>query len=448
MKLTFHGGAGSVTGANYLLEVKGEKILIDCGLQQGGRYAERQNFNPFPYSPKEITAVFITHAHLDHIGLLPKLVREGFRGTVYSTSPTRALAQLLLEDAEGILAQEAQVFNVKQLYTTADIEELMTLWQSVPYHELVSTKNFTIYFHNAGHILGSSFIRVIAEDKTVIFSGDLGNTPPPLIQPIEYIEKADYCLIESTYGDRVHGQTGQMKEALEDVIEDAVNKKGVLMIPAFAMERTQDLLFHLNELMEQGRIPHVSVFIDSPLAIRLTEAYKRFRNELSDATKQFLDQGHALFDFPGLRKTLTTEESKSINQAPPPKIVIAGSGMSNGGRILYHERLYLGDSKNTILFVGYQAKGSLGRRILDGEKHVTIFDEEVSVRAQVRSIDAYSAHADQPQLLKWLEPMRFSLKKVFVVQGEEEQSLPLTQKIKDELAILAEVPEAGETVTL
>jgi len=449
MKLTFCGGARMVTGANYLLESKkGEKFLIDCGLEQGSHYAERQNFKLFPYDPSEITAVFITHSHLDHIGRLPKLIKDGFKGKVFSTPPTKVFAQLILEDSEEILKKEAEREGLDELYTLKDIEKLMACWETVDYHQEIFLGSLVVRFLNSGHILGSSFIEISVEGKNLVFSGDLGNTPPPLIKSLEYLEEGDYCLVESTYGNRIHEPTAALRDLLEDVIEDTIKAGGTLMIPAFAMERTQDLLFHLNELVENKRLPKVPVFVDSPLAIKLSQAYQGFREYFNEETNRFLMIDHTLFNFPGLKKTLTVEESKTINSVPPPKVIIAGSGMSHGGRILHHEFRYLPDPKSTILFIGYQAKGSLGRQILDGAKTVKIFGEEVPVKVQARTISGYSAHADQLQILEWLKPMRFTLKKVFVVQGEEEQSLPLAQKIKDNLAVNAEVPFPAETVML
>jgi len=449
MKLSFYGGARKVTGANYLLESnKGEKFLIDCGLEQGSYYAERQNFEPFPYSPSEIKAVFVTHSHLDHIGRLPKLVKDGFKGKIFSTPPTRVFSRLILEDSEEILKKEAEREKLDYLYSKKDIETLMNYWEKVEYHQEIDLGSLKAKFFNSGHILGSSFIEISLEDKNLIFSGDLGNTPAPIIKPLEYLEEGDYCLVESTYGNQIHQKGIELLDLLEDVIEDTVKAGGTLIIPAFAMERTQDLLFHLNELVKNKRIPTVPIFVDSPLAIKLSEAYQQFQTYFNEETEKFLKIDHHLFDFPGLKKTLSVEESKTINSVPPPKVIIAGSGMSHGGRILHHELRYLPDPKNTILFIGYQAKGSLGRRILDGEKSVKILGEEVFVRAQIKTISGYSAHADQDQILEWLKPMRFSLKKVFVVQGEEEQALPLAQKIKDFLAVASEVPFNGQTVVL
>lgn len=451
MKIYFYGGAGAVTGANYLLEDNSDnnrKIMIDCGLKQGSRYAERQNFDPFPYDPKEIEAVFITHSHLDHIGRLPKLFRDGFRGKIYSTPPAKDFAELMLLDSESILLKEAEKEGLPPLYNETDVFELMKLWETVEYHQPIKIGYFTVKFFDAGHILGSAIIKVWDKKTDIIFSGDLGNSPSPIIKPTEKMEAADYCLIESTYGDRIHERVDERKEMLEDVIEDTVKRGGTLLIPAFAMERTQELLYHLNNLFNEGRVPKVPVFIDSPLAIKLTNVYKKHQKYFNLEASTLGRWDKDILDFPGLQMTLTTEESKKINDVSPPKVIIAGSGMSHGGRILHHERRYLPDPKSAILFVGYQAEGSLGRMILDGAEKVKIFGEEIPVRCQKVAIGGYSAHADQIQLLNWLKPMRTTLKKVFVVQGEKEASEALAQKIRDELAVEAIVPVAGESFEL
>lgn len=455
MRLTFYGAAKQVTGSNFLLETidpstgSGLKILIDCGLHQGSSFCEKHNFEPFPYDPKEISAVLVTHPHIDHVGKLPKLYKDDFRGKVYSTVPAKDFANLLLLDSEHILMQEAEKFKLPYIYGVREVEELMMHWQGVEYHEPVKIGGFTATFYNAGHILGSSFILVEAEGKKIIFSGDLGNSPAPIIGKREDLpQDIDYCLTESTYGGRVHEPIGQRQGILEDVIEDTVKAGGVLMIPAFAMERTQQLLYEINELVENGRIPPAPVYLDSPLAIKLTDVYLKHEKYWDEESMNQMKMGDALFSFKGLKKTLTTEESKMINNVPPPKVIIAGAGMSNAGRILHHERRYLSDPKSTLLVIGYQAKGSLGRNILDGVKKVRIFGEEVPVKAKIVQIGSYSAHADQPQLMEWLNPARQTLKKVFLVHGEEDQMIPFSQKIKDELAVNVEIPEEGSSFEL
>lgn len=453
MRLTFHGGVGSVTGANYLLEsrVTGQgssKILIDCGLFQGGHYAERKNFELFPYDPKEISAVFVTHSHIDHIGRLPKLYKDGFRGAIYSTPACKDFSELLLLDSEHILAKEAEREKKPPICAVCDVNGAMKLWQKRNYHEKIQAGPFTAEFYDAGHILGSATVVIKAGGKQIVFSGDLGNSPAPIIKPTERIEKADYCVIESTYGDRLHANTGKRRDELEDAIEDTVRRGGTLLIPAFAMERTQELLYHLNQLFEEERVPRVPVFMDSPLAIKLTAVYKKYEEYFNKETAAIARSGDDILNFSELHLALTTEQSKRINDVPPPKIIIAGSGMSHGGRILHHERRYLPDSKSTILFIGYQGKNSLGRLILEGAEEVKIFGEKTPVRCKKVNIGGYSAHADQEQLLKWLSPMRQSLELVFVVQGEAGASEVLAQKIRDELAVHAEVPKPGQAFEL
>ena len=470
MKLTFYGAAGEVTGSNYVLESGGVKIMIDCGLHQGTHYAERQNFEPFQYNPKDITAVFITHAHLDHTGRIPKLVKDGFRGTIYSTHATRDFAELMLLDSEHILLKESEREGRPPLYTVGDVNEARKLWRGLAYHQKVTVGNFEVELFDAGHILGSAIIKINVaaegeprpprrddesrlgqgrESKTIIFSGDLGNYPAPIIQQTETIDfPVDYCILESTYGDRIHENVDKRKEMLEDVIEDTVKAGGTLLIPAFAMERTQELLYHLNQLFEEGRIPRVPVFIDSPLAIKLTTVYKEYESYFNKETRSIIRAGDDILNFPGLRFTLTTEESKSINFVPAPKIIVAGSGMSQGGRILHHEIRYLPDPKNTILFIGFQAVGSLGRQIMEGAGEVKIMGESVAVRCNKVVIPGYSAHADQPRLLEWLSHMRPTLKKVYLVHGEKESGESLGQKIRDEFALSVEPAEPNKTVEL
>jgi metallo-beta-lactamase family protein len=448
MQLSFYGGTGEATGANYILESNGTKIMVDCGLHQGGHFADRENFEPFAYDPKEVSAVFITHSHLDHIGRLPSLVLAGFKGTIYSTTATRDFAELMLLDSEHLLANEAEREGRPPLYTDADITKVMEMWKGLQYHEVVNVAGFKVELYDAGHILGSAIIHVEAEGKTIVFSGDLGNTPAMIIKPTEKIPYADYCLIESTYGDRVHDNVGGRKQMLEDAVTQTVKAGGVLMIPTFAMERTQELLYHIHQMFEEGKLPRVPIFIDSPLAIKLTAVYKKHSDYFNKETQDILKTGEDIMNFPGLQMTLTTEQSKAINNVPAPKIIIAGSGMSNGGRILHHELRYLPDPKSEIIFVGYQAEGSMGRQLLEGATEVKIFGETVQVHCKRINIPGYSAHADQPHLLDWLSSMKGSLKKVFVVQGEQASSEILAHKIIDGFGVTAEVPHLNESVTL
>lgn len=453
MELTFFGASQEVTGSNYLLETPNTKILIDCGLLQGGRFVNPENYDPLPYDVKNIDALFVTHAHIDHTGKIPKLYKDGFRGKIYSTSPTKDFSEQLLVDSEHLLYRDSMEQGKEPIYSLNDITGTLKLWQGVTYHEKVQIKDFEVEFFDAGHILGSAVIVVTekATGKRVAFSGDLGNQPAPLVKDTEQIEDIDYLLIESTYGNRVHDNPGTRRDRLEDVIEDAMRLNGVLLIPAFAMERTQELLYEMDELVENGRVPGAPVYVDSPLAIKLTAIYKKYSQDpmyFDDEAIKKAKEGLEIFDFPRLRFTLTTEQSKSINEASLPKIIIAGSGMSNGGRILHHELRYLPDPNTTILFIGYQAMGTLGRKILDGAPVVRIMGEEIPVRCKMATISGYSAHADQPLLLQWIHPMRKSLKKIFVVHGDVDQMEPFAQKIRDEFAIDAVIPTHGMKVTL
>ena len=452
MKITFLGGAKSVTGANYLLESESAKVLVDCGLHQGSSFCENHNFEPFKFNPEEIDAVLITHAHIDHTGRLPQLYKAGFRGKIISTPPTKDFAESLLIDSENLLRREAENKKMPPLYDINDINQTLEIWEAANYREKFRIKDLEMEFFDAGHILGSSFIVVSDNNgKKIVFSGDLGNVATPLVKDTESLPETDYVLIESVYGNRIHENIEKRKDILEDLIEETIRAKGTLMIPAFAMERTQELLYELNELVENGRIPKIPIFIDSPLAIKLTAVYKKYSQNPSYIDEEAIalfKKGDSVFEFPGLKMCLTTEESRSINEVPPPKIIIAGSGMSQGGRILHHERRYLPDPKSAILFIGYQTEGSLGRRILEGEKIIKIFGEEVSVNCRVKNISGYSAHADQEKLLDWLRPFGTKIKKVFVVQGEEEASNELATKIRDELAIESIVPSINEEYLL
>jgi metallo-beta-lactamase family protein len=390
----------------------------------------------------------VTHAHIDHAGRLPKLVSDGYNGPVYSTKSTKAFSEHLLRDSVDILRREAEKFGVSPFCTPGSIEKLMKQWKGVEYHETIQEGPFSVTFFDAGHILGSSFLKVEVDGKVIVFSGDLGNSPAPLIKERELIPQADYVVMESTYGGEKHEPRGEVVDKLEDVIEETGRKGGTLLIPAFAMERTQVLLYHIQKLMEEKKIPEMKVFLDSPLAIRMTDVYDSFKEELDEETQEFLKTHKDLFDFPNLKKTRETEESKAIWKVDPPKIIIAGSGMSQGGRIIHHEKRYLSSEKNTVLIVGYQVEGSLGRKLLDGEKEVEIHGEKIPVRAEIKEISGYSAHADEPQLLGWLYPIRPDVKSVFLVHGELDHMEPLKENIVDNLAVSVEIPEEGQTFNL
>ncbi len=459
LKLTFCGGAGVVTGANYLLETENSKILVDCGLFQGSKELEAKNAERFTYDPKTIEAVIITHSHLDHIGRLPQLISGGFTGKIFATPPTIDFTRLILEDSAKVLMEKAERAGVVPLFGQREVEHVMERFVPVDYYkktEAADGINFT--YHEAGHILGSAVAEIEIGGKKIIFSGDLGNPPVPLLRSPDFLEEADYIILESTYGDRNHEPAATCQEVVENAIEDTVANGGVLMIPSFAMERTQQLLYHLNSLAENHRIPRLPIFIDSPLAIKITEVYKKYPQYYNKEAIFNIDSGDDIFKFPGLEFTEASKDSKKINNVPPPKVIIAGSGMSQGGRIMHHELLYLSDPKNTLLIITYQAEGTLGRRIAEGAKRVEILDREVEIRAKVQKLSGYSAHADQHFLMEWVRYFKKNdqasqsksqgLRKVFVVQGEEGSSKTLAGLIKDELGIESYIPQLGETVGL
>ena len=442
MRITFYGGARSVTGANYLLEHNGLRILVDCGLHQGSKYAEDLNYEKFQYDPIGIQFAFLTHSHIDHVGRFPKLYRDGFRGTLYATDASADLMAIALPDNMSHITREAVSDGHSPLFEQKDLDGLMNLVKGVAYNETIDLgQGVAARLYDAGHVLGSAIVEISwtqsSDDgarKRIFFSGDLGNPPTPLLQPTEFIHDADYLVIESAYGDRVHEAREERRERLAHVITETIKRNGTLMIPSFALERTQELLVELKGLLGEGKIPSVPMFLDSPLAIKLTGVYEKYL-------------GTSPFDFPGIKFTATPDESKRINNVPPPKIIIAGSGMSQGGRILHHELRYLSDSKSTILFVGYQVDGSLGRRIQKGDTEVSIFGERIKVSCRVETISGYSAHADQPSLLHWIKIAQTNnrLKKVFVVQGEEASSKTLANLVHDTLGITAIVPKTGES---
>ncbi|KKR62144.1 hypothetical protein A2643_02145 [Candidatus Nomurabacteria bacterium RIFCSPHIGHO2_01_FULL_39_220] len=447
-KITFCGGTGSVTGSNFLLEADGKKILIDCGLTQGIKLADDINWDPFPYDSKAIDILFITHAHVDHLGRVPKLISEGFRGKIYSTEPTRALASPMLEDTADILSKNTEL-HIDKIYTPENIKSALSLWQGFKYGDVIKiTDNLEVSFLNAGHILGSAMVQFIYNGKKIIFTGDLGNSPSPILPDTEKITDVDYLIMESVYGDRNHESRDDRRKFLEETIEDNYKRKGTLIIPTFSLERSQELLFELDALVENNRIPVMPIFLDSPLAIRLTDIFKQFGNYFNESAQKAMSHDKYLFDFPGLHSTLKSEESKLIKDVPNPKIVIAGSGMSTGGRVVHHERHYLPDPNNTLLLTGYQSVGSPGRLIQEGIKTVRITGEDVIVRAHIVTITGYSGHKDSDNLLAFVEDTADTVKKIFVVMGEPKSTMFLVQKLRDNLGIEAYAPEQGSSVEL
>lgn len=444
--LSFLGGAGRVTGAHFLLETGKRKILIDCGLVQGGAYGMDENYQDFPYDPSTIDVLFVTHAHADHIGRVPKLVRDGFRGVIYSTPATRDLSEVMFDDAVRILADEARTRGISPLYAPEDIENTFALWKTHDYHEQFEIgDNVRVRFLDAGHILGAAMVAFERGGVTFVATGDLGNSPAPLLRDTEKLVGAHYLLMESVYGDRIHEGRGERVGRLRNALLDTHKNSRTLLIPSFAMQRTQLLLYEINMLVEGGDVPEIPVYLDSPLAHKVTEVYRNYTHLFNENVKKEISAGDDIFEFPKFTIVKSSQESHSLLTAPAPKVIIAGSGMSVGGRVLMHEKKLLGDKNTTILFVGYQGVGTLGRRIQDGERVVTIGKKKVRVRARRETIRGFSAHKDRDGLVSFVAGSAHTLKEVFVAMGEPRSSLFLVQRLRDFLGVNAQAPEAGET---
>ena len=445
----FYGGVGAVSGANFMVRTDKTSILIDCGLKQGLGGTAEVNAEPFPYNPAAVDTLLVTHAHADHIGRIAKLIKDGFSGTIYSTPPTKALAAVMMHNAYHIMKEEHERYETPLWYSQSDIDTALTLWKTTGYNEWRSLgDDISVQFTNAGHILGSAMVHLKRQENTIVCTGDVGNVPQPLMEPPEVPQGYQYLIMESVYGDRKHEEVEERSALLLAEIEAARERGGTLIIPAFSLERTQSMLYEINHFIESGRIDPIPVFLDSPLAIEVTDIYKRYTHYLNQTARQRLEEDPDIFEFPGFKATHSKTASRDIHETDGPKVIIAGSGMSHGGRIRTHEQKYLRDSNTTLLLVGHQVVGSLGRRLQDGAKQVEIDGIKVPVQAKVVTIHGFSGHADRDQLLDLVAGGGEEAKEVFVTMGEEKSSLFLVQRLRDYLGVNARAPEEGEEVVV
>jgi len=465
IKLSFLGAAQNVTGSRYLVETNGSRLLIDCGLYQE-RDLRARNWDPFPIPPESIDAVLLTHAHLDHCGLLPKLVREGFTGPIHCTEPTAEIAGIVLLDSAHLQEEDAEYkkkrheregrkgpYPVAPLYTTKDAEAVTPLFSATRYEQPVQLGNgLMATYHDAGHILGAAHIVLRIEQngerRNILFSGDVGRRDKPILQDPAIIDEADYVVVESTYGDRIHKDRREIDDALCDIVTSAKKAGGKIVIPSFAVERAQELLYHLSALLREGRIPAMPVFVDSPMAIRVTDVFEHHPEYFDEEMIALIRRRESPFDFPGLRETRTVEQSKKIAEFKGPAVIIAGSGMCTGGRIKYHLIDNIAQKESTILFVGYQAFGTLGRHIIDGATNVRILGQRYDVKARIAQIHGFSAHADRDELLTWLSSLKKAPRHVFVTHGEPEAAAHFAAFVKEKTSWQTSVPEYRDEVVL
>ncbi len=447
MHIKFLGANQQITGSCYFLEVGELKLLIDCGLYQERMYRGR-NWEHFPVALDEIDFLLLTHIHLDHSGLLPKIVREGLSKQILTTSPSKELIPIMLLDSAHIQEEDAEFkkkrhakegrkgpFPETPLYTVEEARQVFPLLKSVPYGSSVSlAPNVSVSFHDAGHILGSAMIELIISENgkqnRIIFSGDIGQWNKPIIRNPSVFEQADYVVMESTYGDRIHEDPADVEKLLCQVVNETVDAGGNVVIPTFAVERAQELMFYLSRLAKQNKIPDLMIFLDSPMAVNITQVFKNHKDSMDEETRAIFNEGDSPFRFPGLKLVRSVEESKAINFINESCIIMAGSGMCTGGRIKHHLVRNITRPESTILFVGYQASGTLGRQILERNSQVRILGKYYPVKARIEEIHGFSSHADRNGLLKWVESLRFPPKRLFVTHGESKASFSIASEIK------------------
>jgi len=457
--LTFLGATGTVTGSRFLLRAGHRRYLVDCGLFQGGRRLKKKNWEPFPLPAEQVDAILLTHAHIDHTGYLPRLVKQGFRGPIYATKATCALLEIMLRDSAYLQEQDAAYANKKgysrhkpalPLYTMADAERALELLRPVPFYRPLDLEGVTTTWRPAGHILGSAMLE--ADVKTpsgvrrVVFSGDLGRYDGEVMKPPETVTRADTLLVESTYGNRLHDE-GSVEESLVKLFRFIVDGAGVLLIPSFAVGRTQQVLYYVRKLQGQGRIPDLPVYVDSPMAVDVSHVYCRFGDDHNLDVNLLMEEHTCPLRCRDTHFVQDVEESKALNRMPGPAVILSASGMCTGGRILHHLKWRLPDARNAVLFVGYQAQGTRGRLLRDGAEHLRIHGQDVPVRARIASVDALSAHADRNELLRWLKGFDPPPQQTFIIHGEPEASEALAGAARD-WGWRVTIPRLGATHSL
>lgn len=454
--LTFYGATRTVTGSKHLLSMGKAQVLVDCGMFQGSRELKDRNWQPFPFSPSDLDAVVITHAHLDHIGMLPKLVKDGLTSPIYATPATISLSRISLADSGRLQEEEARFHtrhglrpDAKPLYDEDDAFQALRKFKAVPFntrHDLPGGGSW-VYKH-AGHILGSAYAEIaLPNGELLLMSGDLGRFDTPIIKDPEIIDYCDYLVIESTYGDRLHSKEDPLI-TLERALNWAWQNGGTILIPSFAIGRTQEMLYYFKHLQEQGRMPRIPIYIDSPMATSVTKVYADAKDDHDDEMRISVSEENSELEPIGLNYVRDREQSQALNKQHGPQVIIAGSGMANGGRIKHHLMHRLGSDQTMVLFTGYQAEGTLGRELLEGEPVVKIFGEDVVVRAKIDKINALSAHADQGEILHWLSFFKAPPKKTFIVHGEPKAQEALAQKITDLYGWQIEIPDFGDSFEL
>lgn len=443
IKVTCFGGAEQVTGSNFLIELsdggKTIKILIDCGLPQG-LDSEHKEWLPFEYDVSTVDYLFVTHAHMDHIGRIPFLQALGFRGQIYSTKPTKEISEVAFKDAFHILLNDFEKGNLEKLpYKERDVLACLAAWKSVNYRQIVRLdRELSVMFFNSSHVLGSAFIQINFNGEKILFSGDMGKNSL-LLPEADIPTDSDIVFMETVYGNRIHENIEERKEKLLTSIKEEIANKGTLVIAAFAIERTQEILKEINDFIEEKKIPKLPVYLDAPLAIKVTKVFQRFESLFNQDIQEHIHHGDNIFKFPGLHFTESRDESMAINNIPGPKIVIAGSGMIAGGRIIHHIKKYIASEKNTILLAGYQAFGTYGRMLADGKKHIIFYGEPYDVNAKIKQLSGYSAHRDKEGLLEFVDIIKGNCKSLNLILGDAESLLEFKRSVQEKFGIKAHI---------